>query len=125
MTKEGNSSRFLCRVFLTLSIFSAKICNNNDGDYRLLQLSLFSDTFETYASRTCQLLAVQELGVRNRDVCIDLIDISSSSQMDTPKGKKRSSRYFIIFNLLFCYLDLFEQFLQVNISSSSVFFMTP
>ena len=52
----------------------------------------FSDTFETYASRTCQLLAVQELGVRNRDVCIDLIDVNSSSQHDSSRAKKRLSR---------------------------------
>lgn len=43
-----------------------------------------------YATRTCQLLAVQELGVRNRDVCIDLIDVSNSSQTETPKSKKRA-----------------------------------
>lgn len=51
-----------------------------------------SDTFEMYATRTCQLLAVQELGVRNRDVCIDLIDVSSNSHLDTPKSKKRALR---------------------------------
>jgi hypothetical protein len=55
-------------------------------------VSSISDTFELYATRTCQLLAVQELGVRNRDVCIDLIDVSNASQMDTPKGKKRLAR---------------------------------
>jgi hypothetical protein len=45
-----------------------------------------------YASRTCQLLAVQELGVRNRDVCIDLIDVSNASGLDSSKSKKRMQR---------------------------------